>query len=62
MSHGAAGFTISGSGPAMFGFFQIDNDLGSLKQQVAARYEQREIAVRFHESGINERGVEIING
>ena len=60
--NGAAGFTISGSGPAMFGFFRGDIDLEPLKQQIAARYEQREITVRFHESGINERGVEIING
>ncbi|WP_420386949.1 homoserine kinase [Roseivirga sp.] len=59
--HEAVGFNISGSGPAMFAFFQVDNDLTVLKEEIKGLYQTKGIACRFHESGINGRGVEVLN-
>ena len=57
---GAYGFNISGSGPAMFAFFRAEDDLTALKSQITKQYQGADIEVRFHESGINKQGVEIL--
>ncbi|MFT6055328.1 MAG: homoserine kinase [Roseivirga sp.] len=59
-SAGAYGFNISGSGPTMFAFFKEEDDLGALKLSILKVYERKTIKVRFHESSINKRGVEVI--
>lgn len=60
-AHSAFGFTISGSGPAMLSFFRKGDRLGKLKKEVTAVYRKLNIEVSFHESGVNQRGVEIVN-
>ncbi len=57
---GAYGFNISGSGPAMFAFFKKGDDLESLKHQIVQQYKGADIEVRFHESGINKKGCEVL--
>lgn len=57
---GAFGFNISGSGPTMFAFFQKSDDLTALKTSVQNQYSAKSINVQFHETRINQRGVENI--
>jgi homoserine kinase len=57
-AHGCIGFNISGSGPAMFGLFQAQTETAALKRAIEKVYRQAGIDVKFHESGINHRGVE----
>ncbi len=59
--YGSVGFNISGSGPAMFGLFRTETETKALKAAVEAIYTEAGIAIKFHESGINHRGVEMIN-
>lgn len=59
--HGCAGFNISGSGPAMFGLFQTNTDTEALKAAIQDVYIKAGIGIKFHESGINHRGTEILN-
>jgi len=56
----SVGFNISGSGPSMFAFFKKEHDLSALKQSVSEFYKSQGIKCRFHESGINGRGVEVL--
>ena len=58
--HNSLGFTISGSGPAMFGFFRKEDDYTTLRQEIETAYLQHHIKVRFYACGINEKGVEIM--
>jgi len=60
MDAGAYGFNISGSGPAMFAFFRDEDNLEDLKAKIVEQYKGADIHVRFHESGINKRGCEIL--
>lgn len=60
MNAGAYGFNISGSGPAMFAFFRDEDNLEDLKVRIQEQYNGADIQVRFHESGINKRGCEIL--
>ena len=57
----AVGFNISGSGPTMFAFFKKEQDLSAIKKWIGEFYQAKGIACRFHESGINAKGVEILN-
>lgn len=59
--HGSVGFNISGSGPAMFGLFQAQTDTAGLKAAIEEIYTGAGIGLKFHESGINHRGTEILN-
>lgn len=60
-AHGAVGFNISGSGPAMFGLFRAETETKELKRAVEAVYTKAGISIKFHGSGINHRGTEIMN-
>lgn len=57
---GAFGFNISGSGPTMFAFFKKSDDLDALKTSVEKCYRAQSINVQFHETSVNQRGVELI--
>ncbi|MCE7991638.1 MAG: homoserine kinase [Roseivirga sp.] len=57
-AHEAVGFNISGSGPAMFGLFKAQAETKALKTAIEKIYNQADIGIQFHESGINHRGVE----
>ncbi len=56
--HDCIGFNISGSGPAMFGLFQAQTNTDELKSTIESIYTEAGIGIKFHESGINHRGVE----
>ena len=61
LQRGSIGFSISGSGPAMFSFFRAKIDTAALQHSLREMYKKADIGVLFHESGINHRGVEIVN-
>ena len=60
-AHGSLGFSISGSGPTMFSFFRAKTDTSALQKEIEAIYEAANIDILFHESGINHKGVELLN-
>ena len=59
--HGSLGFSISGSGPAMFSFFRAKTDTSALQSEIESIYEEAGIGLLFHESGINHKGAELLN-
>lgn len=61
LEYGASGFNMSGSGPTMFAFFKENEDLEQLKQSISSVYSMIEKDVKFHESKVNPRGVEVLN-
>jgi homoserine kinase len=56
----SSGFNISGSGPAMFSFHKVGQNLAEMKDEINHVYAKAGIKVRFHETRVNPRGVEII--
>lgn len=60
MKKGAIGFNISGSGPAMFAFFNKNQGLTEVKRQIESVYNAEQIHVQFLESTINKNGVTIV--
>ncbi|MCO6361007.1 homoserine kinase [Roseivirga pacifica] len=60
LEFGAYGFNLSGSGPTMFAFFKEDAVLDELKTVIAEMYAVIGKEVKFHESKINPRGVEVL--
>lgn len=59
--NGSLGFNISGSGPTMFSFFLKDQSCEDIKSDISRFYNSVGINCRFHESGINGRGAEVLN-
>jgi len=55
----ALGCNISGSGPAMFAFFRDQDDVILLQKKISIFYEGKDIPVKFFESKVNPRGVEL---
>ena len=59
LAAGALGCSISGSGPAIFAFFQDHQHTDALQASIKEYYDKQQIDIIFHESKINPKGVEI---
>lgn len=59
LTAGALGCNISGSGPAIFVFFQDHQQTEALQASIKEIYDKQQIDITFYESKINPKGVEI---
>lgn len=59
MNRGALGFSISGSGPSLFAFFNNKQQAESLRHELTGIYKQLNIGCTIYISGINISGAEI---